>query len=461
MAVCAPLPGRAQAPGPDAADRIVERWRTTIDAGRLADMTAFHRALGAGEEAPYLAGEDYSLWEYGTRVDHVRYLVRSDTLAALLVRLRATDAYRVLSVSRTDGGAPQLSTRPAMRDELAHVPRATATTVLRRMRAQVDRVIAAGRFNGTLLVARHDTVVLARHAGLAHRGLGVPIVPSTRFNIASVGKLFTGLAVARLIESGRVTLDTKVGAVLPGYPNARVRDEVTMHMLLSHRSGIPNPGPTEWLGARVDSALAVRPLDFAPDSMQSYSNTGFVLLGEVIARITGREYWIAIDSTLLTPLGLRQTGPCAPWVDTPGLALGYTYDRLDGPPGDQLWNNSQMVGARSSAAGGACSTAADLLRLMTAVHRGRVVSAATLARMRQPAGTLSNVGSRPYGLALEVLDIGAERAFGHTGGHPGTTAYVMHFERSGHTIVSLSNRDREASRLGAVLAMLIADTVDK
>jgi D-alanyl-D-alanine carboxypeptidase len=459
--VCTTTAGGQVSPVAGSPAATVMEWRRAMNTRSLTSMVRFRERFGPADEAPYAAGEDFSVADRAVVLDSVRYLRTDAAAAELLVRLRAVHEYRVLVAQRTPDGVTTLAMRSPDRKELREVPVATARTLLPRMRAQVSRAIRNDRFSGTLLVAHEGQVVLAQTAGFAHLGHRVPNRRQTRFNIASVGKMFTGVAIARLIADGRLSLETRVGAVLPEFANAVVRDSVTIRMLLAHRAGIPNLPPTPDRAFLPSDSLLAQierlPLDFAPDSMTSYSNSGFLLLGRIIERLTGRPYWAHLDSAIFRPLAMRKTGPCDPREDTPELAQGYTYDRLDGPLREILRNNTSML-ALSSAAGGACSTADDLLRFMQALATGRLVPAGLLAIMTRPSGAMQNVGGRPYGLAFEPILVGGERGYGHSGGHPGVTAYAAHFPRTGYTVIAMSNRDREASRLAGMLAMLIGDT---
>jgi len=286
--------------------------------------------------------------------------------------------------------------------------------------------------------------------------------PEPQFNIASVGKMFTAVALAQQIEAGRLTFDMPVGTVLPDCPSARVRDSVSVRMLLSHRSGISNVVPTRPLPRiTLDSHLAQLqhlPLDCPADSTSSHSNSNYLLLGRMLERLTGTTCWTHINASIFRPARMSTTRPCDAWRDTPHLALGYTYDRLEGPPSDTLWNTSQMVGTSSPADGG-CASSRDLLRIMSALRRGWLLRPETLRTMTQVSAHFGNVGGRAYRLGFEQVQAGGERACGHARGHPDITAYVMHFPHSGYTVIAISNRDREASRLGGWIAMLIGDTV--
>jgi CubicO group peptidase (beta-lactamase class C family) len=205
-------------------------------------------------------------------------------------------------------------------------------------RARVDA------FSGVVLVARGGAVAYQRAAGLANRETGAPMRPDTKLQTASVTKLYTQIAIQQLVQAGKVRLSDTVGTFLPEYPNAVVRARVTVEQLLRHRSGVGSFFNETYL-ARLASVRTVRDyltlfqddsLLFEPGSSEAYSNGGYVLLGAIIERASGRSYHDYLREHIFRPAGMTETVPYDREVARPNVAVGYTSQPLAGvPAGDR------------------------------------------------------------------------------------------------------------------------------
>jgi CubicO group peptidase (beta-lactamase class C family) len=184
--------------------------------------------------------------------------------------------------------------------------------------ARMDQVVQSyvpARFMGTVLVARGDAVVLSKAYGVANLEWNVPNTPATKFRLGSLTKQFTAASILLLEERGKLKVDEPVKTYLPDAPAAW--DKITIFNLLTHSSGIPNftsfpdyaatqafATPAEKIVARFRD----KPLDFAPGEKMSYSNSGYVLLGYLIERITGGSYATFVQDNIFTPLGMKDSG---------------------------------------------------------------------------------------------------------------------------------------------------------
>ena len=202
--------------------------------------------------------------------------------------------------------------------------------------ARLDSVASAyarrGELSGVVLVADHGAVVYEHAFGDANREWHVPNTVATRFRIASTTKQFTAALVLRLVEQGKLRLDAHIADYLPDYPRPQGQ-QVTLEQLLTHSSGLPDyphlPRFYEDQAARSHTTpelLALfdsLPLEFTPGSKWSYSNSGYVVLGAIIERVTGTTYAKALRELLLTPLGLGDTGFDDPADVVERRAAGY------------------------------------------------------------------------------------------------------------------------------------------
>jgi CubicO group peptidase (beta-lactamase class C family) len=267
----------------------------------------------------------------------------------------------------------------------------------------------------------HDTLV-SQGFGMADLENSVPATPHTVYRIGSITKQFTSASVMQLVEAGRVKLDEPIGTYLPSLP-ARWRP-ATVRQLLNHTSGIPSYtdiGP-RWL-KRIgqpmtpDSLVALTAddtLTFAPGTGWRYDNSGYVVLGMLIEKVSGKSYAQYIDEKLFKPLGLTETMYCSNAPIIPHRAQGYGKDSSG-------WRNAAFIDmTQPFSAGALCSSALDLARWNQALSSGRVVSAASYREMTTPVGAAA---PRHYGFGLMQDTIDGHRVIMHGGGIPGFSTF--------------------------------------
>ncbi|MCU0634073.1 MAG: beta-lactamase family protein [Gemmatimonadaceae bacterium] len=245
---------------------------------------------------------------------------------------------------------------------------------------ELEASAAERRFSGVVLVACNGKTAFAGAYGMAHRAQRVRNTMDTRFNLGSVNKMWTAIAIAQLVERKQVDLNAPVGRYLPDLPNRALRETVLVKHLLSHTSGLGSYFTRGYLEDRpalaraadllrffVDDALA-----FSPGARFEYSNAGFALLGVIVERVSGMNYFEYMKRNVLAPAGM--TGAAfvtLPWRE-PAIAMGYAT-----PPGttDTL-ENVGLVERSSSPAGGAFATARDLVAFSRALWAGKLVGRA-------------------------------------------------------------------------------------
>jgi CubicO group peptidase (beta-lactamase class C family)/predicted aspartyl protease len=236
-------------------------------------------------------------------------------------------------------------------------------------------------FSGVVLAAKAGKVVVARAYGLADVAAKTPNTVDTRFNIGSLNKLFTKVAVAQLAEAGKLSLDDTVASRLPGVALTGA-DKITIRQLLEHRSGLGDifgpryqAAPPSRLRELADflPLFADQPLAFEPGSSERYSNAGYVTLGLIIEKLTGETYRDYLAKHIFAPARMTSTG--LPAVDdrVPGRATGYTLHGDDHELTERVPNTKTLPG-RPSSAGGAYASAADLLRFYDALLADRLLS---------------------------------------------------------------------------------------
>jgi CubicO group peptidase (beta-lactamase class C family) len=291
---------------------------------------------------------------------------------------------------------------------------------------EIGRHVAAAaerdEFSGVVLVCRGSRIIFHHAYGLADRGWRIPNRLDTKFNLASMNKMFTAVAIAQLIEAGKLRFEDSLGAILPDYPNEAAR-AITIAQLLSHSAGLGmlfdrhgfDPRHRYRESRDYFPLFAAQPLLFPPGSRSSYSNEGFVVLGAVIEKLTGMNYFDYVRGRIFLPLGMRNTDSYAIDDVVPNLAVGYARfedDPLAIGPRRPNWIFLQWKG---SAAGGGYSTTGDLLKFVQGLRNGRLVRRGLVDTLLAPH---SQGGW--YGYGFMVRNVGGKEIRGHGGGGPGS-----------------------------------------
>ena len=324
--------------------------------------------------------------------------------------------------------------------------------------AFMNKLASVDAFSGTLLIAKDGRPIFLKAYGLASKAHHVPNRIDTKLNIASTTKIFTAVAILQLIEQGKLSLTDNVGKILTGYPNKEVAAKVTIHHLLSHSSGLADYHGAKYICRKgilrevrdYFSLFAEEPLSFEPGKRMQYSNSGYVVLGAIIEKVSGENYFDYVRDHIFKPAGMRNTGFYDTDIDTPNLATGYTNfvdkgdDYFEFHLGERR-NTSLYNGAKGSSQGGAFSTAEDLLRLSVALRAHKLLSAESFELMTSRKFFFRKyaAGDIYYGYGFELEDVNGKRVVGHGGGDLGISAGIRWYPDSGnYTFAVLSNYDR-------------------
>ncbi len=274
--------------------------------------------------------------------------------------------------------------------------------------AALDAAASRNSFSGVVAVDVGDQRVLERTYGLAHRALGIPVAADMQFAIASGGKMFTALAVMRLVETGELRLDQPVRGFLGG-DLPLIDDAVTIEQLLTHTSGIgdyldedadwevddyvlPVPVHTLTTAEAFLPALDGHPQKAEPGAGFAYCNGGYMVLAIALERVAGSTYHDVVRRLVIEPAGLTATG--FPRLDElpATAAVGYVYDE-----GDRA--NTLHLPVLGNGDGGAFTTASDLHRFWRSFFAGEIVSPVTVAEMIRPRYDVPEENAR-FGLGV-------------------------------------------------------------
>lgn len=330
----------------------------------------------------------------------------------------------------------------------------TATTEearLQEIRAYLQRLNEAELLSGAIIIARDGQPIFAQAYGYADRERRIPNTLETPFLMASMTKLFTGLAIGQLVEQGKLSYDDSLAKFLPDFPDAESARKIRIKHLLSHTAGLGDGLPPlenpDYHDARTSIKALVdgferRAPTAAPGTRYAYSNMSFVLLGRVIEIVSGQEYYDYMQQHVFGPAGAKTVSfPLLPrnGIATVPMAAPYDYSwDVD----SMRWFTDNFLGRhgrRGSSAGGAVASALDLLALSNALRAGRIVTRETYLLH---STTKPELGSPNYGYGFIVGPYLGRTFVGHNGRAAGHCTDFGELRDTPYTVIMLSNLAR-------------------
>ena len=302
-----------------------------------------------------------------------------------------------------------------------------------RMEEVVQTYVRDKTFMGSVLVARGTDVILSKGYGSANLEWALPNSPATKFRLGSITKQFTAASILLLEERGKLKLDDPIKKYVPEAPAAW--DAITIFNLLTHTSGIPNftslPDYKSLKLADTPVAKTIvtvrdKALDFVPGEKMSYSNSGYLLLGYVIELVTGGSYEKFVTDNIFTPLGMKDSGYDSNTAVIARRAAGY----MPSPAGPV--NAGFLHMSIPHAAGALYSTTEDLLRWEQGLFGGKLISAASLAKMTTPF-------KGDYALGVVALTASGRKVIQHGGGIDGFNTFLAYYPDTKVTVAVLAN----------------------
>ncbi len=297
--------------------------------------------------------------------------------------------------------------------------------------SQVDAyMIAATResdFGATVLIARGGKVLVSRSYGMANRELDVPNSPQTKFRIGSLTKQFTSMSVMILQERGKLNVQDSVCKYVPDCPQAWA--DVTVHHLLTHTSGIPDllrfPNFTETMALPSPVAKTVerfrdKPLEFKPGKKWSYSNSGYILLGYIVERASGKSYEAVVRESIFVSLKMSNSGSDRHDLLIKSRANGYARE------GNSIVNARYIDMSLPTGGGSLYSTVEDMLLWDQALYTEKLVAQKSLDAMFKPHMMTPFGDGSGYGWFIR-RDKSNRRVIGHNGRINGFSCEVARF----------------------------------
>lgn len=281
--------------------------------------------------------------------------------------------------------------------------RLTQTQILAHCDTYITKLRSRTGFAGNVLIAHNNQIIYSKSFG--NNPQGSPNSEGQQFNLASLGKLFTSISILQLVDSGKLSLSDSVGKIMPELKNKALHP-ITVRQLLTHTSGMgdffedPAYQPQAGKVMTQDDFLPAIENDkphFRPGTAFRYSNTGFLLLGLLIEKVTGSRFADFVTSNTLLPAGMTHT----------------------------------LV---ESGAGGGLSTSPDLFQFAQAVQTGKLLKKTTLE-------LFLTEHTSDWGLGQEYQALGTEVITGHSGGFIGVCTELNMYRSSGYTVIILSNTE--------------------
>ena len=338
--------------------------------------------------------------------------------------------------------------------EAAPPQRMSEAELLRSLESKLQTDAAAGKFAGTVSITKDGKPIFSEALGMADRDKQTPDELETKYRIASMGKMFTAVAVMQLVQAGKIKLSDTLDKYIPDYPNKDVASRVTIEQLLTHTGGTGTSLPDKWADDHpkelksIDDYIAhYGPISDEPKSRGEfkYSNIGFLLLGKVIEKASGQDYYGYLQEHIYEPAGMTQTGSEPEGTKVDKLSAGYT--QKDGswkPSADLQIYRGMPFGCSYSTVGDMQKFAAALMsaKLLDAEH-AKVLTSGKVKLVDRPPG-LPPDSKYAYGFYDATSNDGV-RSIGHGGSYFGQSGDLKIYPDSGYVVTVLSNLDQPAA----------------
>jgi len=289
----------------------------------------------------------------------------------------------------------------------------------------------------SVAVMQDGKIIFTKGYGLANVEHTVPVKPETIFQSGSVGKAFTVFAIMMLVDEGKLKLDDKINKYFTDAPSEW--DHITIRHLLEHTSGMG--GYPEDFDYRVDRSeeemykfIRSTPIASKPGQKRGYSNLGFVTLGILIHKVTGKFYGDFLKERIFTPLGMATARVISEAAIVPNRAAGYRL--VEGELKNQEWVAPTL---NTTADGALYLSVLDMAKFEAAIHERKLLSTASYNEMWKKVVTNDGV-AQPWGFSWHIKDINGKRIVGHSGGWQGFTANFDRYPERNLAVMAFTNR---------------------
>jgi CubicO group peptidase (beta-lactamase class C family) len=431
--------------------RLLQSWLESFNSGDADRHTKFltehsSDAMRHGRPSEQVAENEMRFRNIvGGGFDVYKVVQSSDTELRAVLKERGGFGWAEI-VLRVDPAKPDVI---VARDIMQAPPppearpeREDAPALARDLQKLLDNLAGDDRFAGVVLVAKDGKPIFQQAWGFADRDKKITNNLDTRFRLGSMNKMFTSVAIAQLVQQGKVKYTDTVAHLLPDYPDKGAAAKITVHQLLTHTSGLG-----DFFGDEFDKKkdelhglkdylqlFAGKPLQFEPGQKFAYSNAGMIVAGLIVERISGQNYYDYVREHIYKPAGMNGSDTFEKSKPQPNQSVGYT--RTDGK-----WaSNYDSLPLMGSSAGGGDSTAPDLLKFDQALRSHKLLNADLTSTITTAKVTPPDQDEK-YAYGFEESMVDGKRVIGHGGGAPGMNANLDMYWDSGYTVIVLCNLD--------------------
>ena len=447
------------------AEMRAEEFIKIINSGRRADFQKYVEANFGGEMAKIPTERHLNFFSSvydttrGYRIEGVEE--SKDNEVTLLIRNNLTGATDALIVT-VEAEPPHRITGIGLREppaeSVAKPEELSEKEVAEQMDAFMKKIAAADVFSGTVLLAKNGVPIYKSAYGMANKDFAVANKIDTKLNLGSMNKMFTAVAIAQLVEQGKLSFEDPLAKFLPDFPDAEAAKKIKIKHLLSHTAGLGGYFSEKWAGTSraefrtVDDMIKMAKEDekllFEPGSQWRYSNTGMLVLGKIIEIVSEKSYFEYVRENIYKPAGMVNTGCFELDKVNENLAVGYDKNYTD--EGITFSNNIFLHVMRGGPQGGCYSTAEDLLKFSLALQANKLTGAEYVKILTTAKPEINSPG---YGYGFQINS--GRNSFGHSGGFPGINANLEIFPETGWTAIVLSNYSRGGQPVAQKMRSLI------
>jgi len=354
----------------------------------------------------------------------------TDDFSRVTIEVEPAEPHRILHLKQ------DLIERPP---EFA-IPRLNDPDLIVALRNKLDAESAADKFSGAVLVAHHGKPIFAQAYGLADRERNIPNTLHTTFSIASMNKMFTAVATMQLVQAGKISLDDPLNKYLPDYANKDLAAKVTIAQLLTNTAGTGDIWGPEFDAHRAQlhtiqdyiNLYGTRPLRFEPGSRYEYSNYGFFLLGAVIQKVSGEDYYTYIRNHIYRVASMTSSGSAPDDIAVKDRSIDYTK------MGSPTWIPNGESATNGTPAGGGYSTIGDMLNFANALEQNKLLNPHFTKLLATPQ-VKNSFGMDAYGFGVQTIN--GNQCFGHNGSSRGVNGDLEVCAAADYTVVVLANID--------------------
>jgi len=333
----------------------------------------------------------------------------------------------------------------------------TEDEIAKELDVFVQKLADADLFSGAILVAKDGKTIYKKAVGIANKDFNAPNKIDTKFNLGSMNKMFTAVAIAQLVERGKLSFEDLLSKFLPDFPDKESAEKIKIKQILTHTAGLGGYFSQKFMEASRDRFRTVddmmklakeEKILFEPGSRWQYSNTGFLVLGAVIEKISGQSYYDYVRENIYKPAGMINSDCYELDRVNTNLAVGYEKEYTD--KGIEFRNNIFMHVLRGGPQGGGYSTVEDLLKFDVALRSGKLVGKDYVKLLLSAKPELK---SPDYGYGFQIDN--ANQIAGHSGGFNGINSNLEMYLNNGFTAVVMSNYGRGAELIDDKIQQLI------